>query len=119
MEAVTSEAIVLLLLLALVVISLYWSTQSGSHGKPPPSPLQLPLIGCLPFVNTKLPHLTFSKWAEAYGQVYSIRMGRQLAVVLNDVGIIREAFSRTSFNGRPEMYTTARTSQGYGELVQY
>ncbi|XP_055328099.1 cytochrome P450 2U1-like isoform X2 [Paramacrobiotus metropolitanus] len=41
-------------------------------------------------------------------------MGAQLVVVLNDAQIIREAFAQPVFNGRPDMYTARKTSNGYG-----
>ncbi|OQV22182.1 Cytochrome P450 1A4 [Hypsibius exemplaris] len=80
----------------------------------PPSPFQFPLLGCLPFLNSKLPHETFTKWAVKFGKIYSCRMGQKLIVVLNDCDLIREALSKSVFNGRPHMYTAQETSKGLG-----
>ncbi|OQV22189.1 Cytochrome P450 2J6 [Hypsibius exemplaris] len=113
----SADPAAVLLLLALPFVC-YWALCEWRSRKTrkslPPSPFQLPLLGCLPFLDHKFPHLSFSKWADRLGKIYSCRMGTQLVVVLNEAQLIREAFAQPCFNGRPDMYTSRVTAQGNG-----
>ncbi|KAG9153058.1 hypothetical protein Leryth_012317 [Lithospermum erythrorhizon] len=51
----------------------------------------LPLIGNLLQLKEKKPHKTFTKWAETYGPIYSIRTGASTMVVLNSTQVAKEA----------------------------
>ncbi|OQV22183.1 Cytochrome P450 2J6 [Hypsibius exemplaris] len=79
------DAVLLLLTLPFIC---YWALCKWRSRKLrkslPPSPFQLPLVGCLPFLDRNFPHLSFSKWADRLGKIYSCRMGTQLVVVLNE-----------------------------------
>lgn len=50
----------------------------------------LPLVGNLLQLKEKKPHKTFTKWAEIYGPVYSIRTGSNTLVVLNSNDVVKE-----------------------------
>ncbi|XP_059637197.1 ent-kaurene oxidase-like [Cornus florida] len=50
-----------------------------------------PVIGNLLQLKEKKPHKTFSKWAEIYGPVYSIKTGANTVVVLNSNDVVKEA----------------------------
>lgn len=50
----------------------------------------LPLIGNLLQLKEKKPYKTFTKWAEEYGPVYSIRTGYNSIVVLNSNDVAKE-----------------------------
>ncbi|XP_050666564.1 cytochrome P450 18a1 [Leptidea sinapis] len=69
------------------------------YRKLPPGPWGLPVVGYLPFVGVR--HETFLELARSYGALFSTRLGNQLTVVLSDYKIIREAFRREEFTGRP------------------
>ncbi|KAI5636308.1 cytochrome p450 domain-containing protein [Phthorimaea operculella] len=56
------------------------------------------LVGCAGF--TRHPKHS-SGAASAYGALFSARLGNQLTVVLSDYRLIREAFRREEFTGRP------------------
>ncbi|GAV05621.1 hypothetical protein RvY_15721 [Ramazzottius varieornatus] len=75
-----------------------------STGKPLPHPFQLPIVGCLPFVSTDGLHYTFSEWARKLGKIFSCQMGPQQCIVINDLDLVREAFSKSSFSGRPQYH---------------
>lgn len=66
----------------------------------PPGPLGLPIVGYLPFL-TKFPHLKFIELSEKYGKIFSLHLGSQLVVILNDGDDIREAFSKKELLARP------------------
>ncbi|XP_037973711.2 cytochrome P450 18a1 [Plutella xylostella] len=67
--------------------------------KLPPGPWGPPVVGYLPFVGVR--HKTFLELARSYGTLFSARLGNQLTVVLSDYRLIREAFRREEFTGRP------------------
>lgn len=50
----------------------------------------VPVIGNLLQLKEKKPHKTFTKWAETYGPVYSIRTGATTMVVLNNNDVAKE-----------------------------
>ncbi|XP_038215552.1 cytochrome P450 18a1-like [Zerene cesonia] len=67
--------------------------------KLPPGPWGPPVVGYLPFLGVR--HKTFLELARCYGALFSARLGNQLTVVLSDYKLIREAFRREEFTGRP------------------
>lgn len=79
----------------------------------PPGPWGLPILGSLPYLKGDL-HLFFRDLTHKYGSLISTRLGSQLVVVLSDYKMIRDAFRKEEFTGRP---TTEFTSilGGYGE----
>ncbi|GIY91459.1 cytochrome P450 18a1 [Caerostris extrusa] len=68
--------------------------------KLPPGPMGLPIVGYFPFLS-KDAHLKFMELSKKYGDVFSIRLGSELVVVLNDTASMREAFSKQELLGRP------------------
>lgn len=79
----------------------------------PPGPWGLPVLGSLPFLKGDL-HLHFRDLTHKYGSLISTRLGSQLFVVMSDPKMIRDAFRKEEFTGRP---TTEFTNLlgGYGE----
>ncbi|KAE8659072.1 Ent-kaurene oxidase [Hibiscus syriacus] len=68
------------------------SRNMGSTGLPTvPEVPGLPIIGNLLQLKEKKPHKTFTKWAEIYGPVYSIRTGASTLVVLSSADVAKEA----------------------------
>ncbi|KAK4859704.1 hypothetical protein QYF36_010254 [Acer negundo] len=51
----------------------------------------LPVIGNLLQLKEKKPYMTFTKWAETYGPIYSIRTGASTVIVLNSTEVAKEA----------------------------
>lgn len=51
----------------------------------------LPIIGNLLQLKEKKPHKTFTKWAEIYGPIYSIRTGSSTVIVINSPETAKEA----------------------------
>lgn len=50
----------------------------------------LPVVGNLLQLKEKKPHKTFTKWAEIYGPIYSIKTGASTMVVLNSAEVAKE-----------------------------
>lgn len=89
------------LVLAVVIVYLAsrLSTLLREMRKLPPGPWGPPVVGYLPFLGVR--HKTFLELARSYGALFSARLGNQLTVVLSDYKLIREAFRREEFTGRP------------------
>ena len=76
------------------------------RSKLPPGPISLPLVGSLPNLVFNLvrtgdePQHLFAKMAKQYGDVFSLKVGTKLIVVLNGCKSIKEAFQNTRMNDR-------------------
>ncbi|KAM7521060.1 hypothetical protein LguiB_020022 [Lonicera macranthoides] len=68
-------------------------SNGGSFNNLPPLPEVpgLPVVGNLLQLKEKKPHKTFTKWAETYGPIYSIKTGSTSMVVLNSNHVAKEA----------------------------
>ncbi|KAL2504162.1 Ent-kaurene oxidase [Abeliophyllum distichum] len=89
----TAITAVVLVVLTLLIIRGYVNDHKRRYSglPPPPEVPGLPLIGNLLQLKEKKPCKTFTKWAEEYGPVYSIRTGYHSMVVLNSNDVAREA----------------------------
>ena len=73
----------------------------------PPGPLSLPLVGSLPSLIFNLvrtgdePEYLFAKMAKHYGDVFSLKVGTKLIVVVNGYKSMKEAFGNPLMNDRP------------------
>lgn len=50
------------------------------------------MIGNLLQLTEKKPHKTFTKWAETYGPIYSIKTGANKMVVLSSNEVVKEVY---------------------------
>ncbi|XP_028258728.1 cytochrome P450 2J6-like [Parambassis ranga] len=64
----------------------------------PPGPAALPLVGRIFNVDTNQPHNYFTKLADTYGNVYSIRLGNEKWVVLSGYKMVKEAITTQAEN---------------------
>ncbi|XP_056282247.1 cytochrome P450 1B1-like [Pseudoliparis swirei] len=78
-----------------------------------PGPFAWPVVGNAMQLG-QMPHITFSKLAKKYGNVYQIRLGCSDIVVLNGDSAIREALIKhsTEFAGRPNFVSFQMVSGG-------
>ncbi|XP_064784391.1 cytochrome P450 1B1-like [Oncorhynchus masou masou] len=78
-----------------------------------PGPFAWPVVGNAMQLG-QMPHITFSKMAKKYGNVYQIRLGCNNIVVLNGDATIREALVQhsTEFAGRPNFVSFQSVSGG-------
>ena len=60
----------------------------------PPGPSGWPAIGSLLAIKSRPPYVVFTEWSKRYGVVFSVRLGRKLLVILNDVRCIKEALHK-------------------------
>lgn len=104
---------VLLVVFVLVLSSVRSIQMLIENRKFPPGPWGFPIIGYLPLMKGVC-HLHYNDLARKYGSMFSTRLGNQLVVVLSDHKIIREAFRREEFTGRPHT-EFMNILDGYGE----
>ncbi|KAI2806036.1 hypothetical protein BLOT_005047 [Blomia tropicalis] len=70
----------------------------------PKGPYGLPLIGYLPFLG-KNPHYTLWKLSKQYGSIYTLPLGKQNIVVLNDWDSIKDSLRKDSFLGKNNSFS--------------
>ncbi|KAF4094308.1 hypothetical protein AMELA_G00011540 [Ameiurus melas] len=85
----------------------------------PPGPRPLPIFGNLLHLNIRNPLKDFEMLAERYGNIYSLYLGRNPAVVLNGLKAIKEALVTKSadFSGRPQNLLVSHVTKGKGVIM--
>ncbi|KAM0019208.1 putative ent-kaurene monooxygenase [Helianthus debilis subsp. tardiflorus] len=83
--------------IALAVAISFWFLRSYTRGESNrlprvPEVPGLPLLGNLLQLKEKKPYMTFTRWAETYGPIYSIKTGATSMVVVSSNEIAKEAF---------------------------
>ncbi|KAJ3595877.1 hypothetical protein NHX12_002289 [Muraenolepis orangiensis] len=88
--------------LVLCLFSLLLRTRRGRNF--PPGPMALPLLGNLLEFSAQNPIPDLNRLARRYGNVYSLLLGGQKAVVLNGSRALKEALvtKGADFSGRPD-----------------
>ncbi|GFT91336.1 cytochrome P450 18a1, partial [Nephila pilipes] len=94
------DAITFIITAVLIVLVLKWLLLDKNVKKCLPGPIGLPIVGYIPFMSKK-PHIKFTELSKTYGPLYSVRLGSVDIVVITDYEIMKEAFSKDSFMGRP------------------
>lgn len=98
----------------------YWNRRPPGT---PPGPKGWPVLGSLHQLGRN-PHLVLTDMARTYGQIFSLYMGSEFTIVLNDFEIIREAFLKRGevFSGRPDMHVLQELQSDeyglHGECIQ-
>ena len=69
--------------------------------KLPPGPTGFPIVGMLPKIQKEF-HLELFDFSKIFGKIFSLKMGNQLIVVLSDHKLIKAAFAKSDFAGRPK-----------------
>ncbi|CAL1272918.1 unnamed protein product [Larinioides sclopetarius] len=85
-----------------VLLRIIFSLLKSSQRNIPPGPWGLPIFGYIPFLSrTKSAHLHITNLAKKYGDIFSLRLGTELVVVLNDAESIKAAYNKQELLGRP------------------
>jgi len=98
------------LIAALLAVCLKWFLNQNQ--RLPPGPVGIPILGYLPFLNVFNLGQSFSDIADKFGDIFSIRVGTELAIVLNSYDSIKKAFSKSEMIDRPDTFMFRFFSQG-------
>ncbi|XP_033645879.1 cytochrome P450 2U1-like [Asterias rubens] len=88
-EAVRLQSVFVFLFVFL--LGLYWTRLPKNL---PPGPTGWPVIGSALALRRGLSHHVFTHWSKQYGEVFSVRLGGKLVVVLNGLRCIKEALHK-------------------------
>ncbi|KAF5367063.1 hypothetical protein D9758_003939 [Tetrapyrgos nigripes] len=80
----------------------------------PGGPPTLPLLGNLNVFPTAYAHYKFTEWAREYGDIYSLKLGPQTAVILTSMQACKELLDQQSAitSDRPASWMVNATSKG-------
>ncbi|KAG8966557.1 hypothetical protein FRC03_011695 [Tulasnella sp. 419] len=86
---------------AIATLSLAWIVYKLSQvGKReeylPPGPPTAPLLGNLHIFPKSEAHYQLTKWAQEYGEIYSLKMGSATAVVITSAAAVKELMDKNS-----------------------
>ena len=109
---------------ATIFLFLAWLARTKRYACPlPPGPWGVPFFGYLPQMaiaakrHGQQPHDVFDALSTKYGNIFSLKMGTKLVVVLNDFESIKQAFQNHDLNDRPaNTMTIGMKNIGKGEV---
>ncbi|XP_077863305.1 steroid 17-alpha-hydroxylase/17,20 lyase-like [Saccoglossus kowalevskii] len=107
---------VVLFIIAFACVVLYLARRAHAFwNKPlPPGPVALPIVGnLLVLLRSEPPWKIMKGLSDKYGNVFSLQLGPQVAIVLCDHVAIRDAFVKQApcFSGRPYVYSISQFSR--------
>lgn len=112
------EFLLLLIMPVIVMVSFQYLKHLICLRNYPKGPFPLPIIGNLHAISNK-PYKDFQKFANIYGDVFSISFGMTRCVITNSVEAVKEALvtKACQFAGRPtNQYTISYISRGNQDL---
>ncbi|XP_071949557.1 cytochrome P450 2J4-like [Antedon mediterranea] len=75
-------------LLVFVILLALWLLKSNNNL--PPGPRGWPIIGSIPYMFGE-PHETFEEWTRIYGDIFTVKLGRETVVILNGSDVVKQA----------------------------
>jgi len=97
--------------LLLVLLTLVLLRQTKRPSGMPPGPWGLPFLGYLPFIGAN-PHETYHSLSKKYGPIFSVPLGQEHVVILDDFKLSKDSMQKDEFSGRPvEMGSMAQLEE--------
>lgn len=102
----------------LFILAVLWLHLRRPSKVPPGPPAFIPVLGNLAEFSEKNFLLKLKECRKKYGDVFSLKMGSKLMVVLNGHETIKEALVKhgDAFSSRPDLFIFRETSEGQGKL---
>nr|XP_006634889.1 PREDICTED: cytochrome P450 2J2-like isoform X1 [Lepisosteus oculatus] len=88
LEGLDAQSILLFLAVFLLIIDIVKNKNPKNF---PPGPWGLPFVGNVFNIDTKHPHIYMGKLAENYGDVFSLRLGREKIVFVMGYQLVKDA----------------------------
>ncbi|ESO99120.1 hypothetical protein LOTGIDRAFT_201350 [Lottia gigantea] len=87
--------------------------------KLPPGPFALPIVGSPIFWSTKNIGIAFRELTKTYGPVFTVYLGPQRTVVLNDINSVNEALLKKGahFSNRRQFYSIHRVLNNSEDII--
>uniref|UniRef100_UPI000D191DF2 cytochrome P450 2X8 n=1 Tax=Danio rerio TaxID=7955 RepID=UPI000D191DF2 len=106
-----------LVLICILLVFLLIRIQRPKNFPPGPSPL--PIFGNLLHFNLANPLKEFERFAEKYGNIFSLYTGSRPAVFLNSFAVIKEALvtKAQDFSGRPQDFMISHLTECKGVVL--
>ncbi|XP_036378280.1 cytochrome P450 2J2-like [Megalops cyprinoides] len=107
----------LLFLLAFLLITDFLKYRNPPNF--PPGPWALPFVGNVFHIDNKQPHIYLTKLANVYGNVFSLRLGREKTVLVTGYKMVKEALvtQAETFVDRPPSPLADRIYSGNGKSL--
>ena len=99
-----------------VILLIRWYQTRSPLKNLPPGPPSVPILGSLPFIETKNTILALSKLSVKYGDIYMLYLGSERTVVLNSYEVIKDALVKqgNAFSGRPNDFISREFAKCQG-----
>jgi cytochrome P450 family 619 len=80
----------------------------------PTGPPTLPVLGNIHQMPKKGAHLQFTRWAQQYGGLYTLKLGTGTLAVITDRLLVKELIDKKStiYSGRPSLYVVQQITGG-------
>ena len=107
------------LFLAVLILFVCWIIHKRLRNKYPPGPTGLPIVGYLPFLGQYV-HETFLQLCKKYGSIFSLALGNETVIVLNDWAAVKAALVDQSqtFSGRPHLFVSDENVKKAGNIAK-
>ena len=103
--------------IATIILVQFLRQYAKNNSKLPPGPVGVPLLGYLPFLDVNHLGQSFKKVGERFGDIFSLRVGTEMAVVLNSYESIKKCFAMEEMTSRPNTFMFRFFSHGENGLA--
>ncbi|NP_001013583.1 cytochrome P450 2X6 [Danio rerio] len=107
------------LLVVICILLIFFLIRVKKPKNFPPGPPPVPIFGSLLQLNLANPLKDFEKFAEKYGEIFSLYTGSRPAVILNSFAVIKEALvtKAQDFSGRPQDFMISHATENKGIVL--